>query len=96
MKDYLHNENDDLKLVNGDLSLTESSKQHQKDLLISRKCDYKLKIVGVDIRNAILDDEQDNFIRTIRREYRRDGMTVKSISFSNGKLKIDAPYDEGN
>lgn len=93
MKDYLQDENDDLVLENGDFKLGESTAQHQRDLLVSRKCDYKLKIVGVDIYNALLDDEQDNLIGTIRKEFTLDGMSVNSLRYTNGKLQINAPYE---
>lgn len=93
MKDYLQDESNDLVLENGDFKLTESSKQHQKDLLISRKCDYKLPLVGVDVYSALLDDEQENLIGIIRKEFVKDGMNVNSISYDNGTLKIDAPYE---
>jgi hypothetical protein len=96
MRDYLQDENNDLVLVNGDFKITESTQQHQKDLLISRKCDYKLKLVGVDIYSALLDDDQENLPGTIRKEFTNDGMTVNSISLDNGKLKIDAPYETDN
>ena len=94
MKDYLQDTTGDLLITGGDIKLGESTKQHQQDLLIARKCDYKTKFVGIDIYNSLLDDEQENLIGEIGKTFTKDGMTVNEISISpQGKLKTDARYD---
>lgn len=84
----------DIKIVDGDFAIGDSTYQNQKLLLICGKNDvkqYPSACVGLD---TYLDDESPaDMHRAIRMEFTGDGMKVKSIKTIEGKINIDAPYD---
>lgn len=80
--DYLEDTAGDLIIREGDFSLGESTSQHQKDLLISDKGQYKaFPTVGVGIEGWLNDDV--NFAeleRIVVGEFENDGMRVGQIN----------------
>lgn len=99
MLDYKQTEDGDLDFSSGDLEITESTYQHQRDLLLSQKGhirDYPSH--GVGAVNFLSDHDPESFLRATRREFGRDGMKVKSLKLDSktGDLKIDAPYESNS
>ncbi|MFN4249262.1 MAG: hypothetical protein ACK4EY_16160 [Flavipsychrobacter sp.] len=83
----------DVDLTTGDIQWTESTAQHQRDLLLGRKYDYRQAPgVGVDAESFLLDDftSPDDINREIRVQYMRDGMEVKKINYPF----VDADYKD--
>lgn len=95
MKDIKFTATGDIDLSSGDIQYTESTMQHQHDILIAAKGDYKeYPTIGVDIRNELDNENPAEMLRTIRKEFSSDGMTVKKLDYKNGNLNIDAEYKD--
>lgn len=87
----------DIALATGDFVYTESTGQHQRDILLADKGHFKeVPAVGVGSVNFINDDDPENYCRTVRKECGRDGMIVNSIKISDGQLEIEAAYGNNN
>ena len=97
MKDYRQLENGDLDMSTGDLLITESTYQHQRDLLLSDKGHIRDKAeAGVGAVNYLMDNEPEDLLRATRKEFAADGMKVKKVAFSDrsNELDIDACYED--
>lgn len=93
MIDIAHTTTGDIDLATGDLIYSESTGQHQRDILLSGKGHYKeCPEMGVDALNYINDVEPENLFRTIRKEYTRDGMKVTKVSMN----QTIAHYEDSN
>lgn len=95
MFDYKHTENGDIDLSGGDLTLTEPTGQHKRDILIAAQGHYReTPEIGVDAAKFLLDDEPDDFLRTVRKHCVKDGMTVSDVYMGKqGDLNIEAEYE---
>lgn len=96
MNDYLQTTSGDLDLSTGDLSLTESTKQHQRDLLLSDKGHIRHKPeAGVGAVNYMYDNDPSALLRAARMEFAADGMAVKKIAYNgyNNDMEIHADYE---
>jgi hypothetical protein len=95
MLDILEDETGDLLLENGDLQIGESTKQHQRDILLARQGEYRrapLRTIGIE--DFIDDEKPDDLQAAIRIAMAKDGMKVKANGFDvNGHLILDASYD---
>ena len=92
-EDILFTTDGDLDMSVNDLQYGESTDQHQRDILLARKGDYKMApTVGVGLMDYLLDHTPDEMQREIRQQLYQDGMEVNQITFSNGLLTLDAPY----
>lgn len=92
-EDILFTSDGDIDFSYNDIQYNESTCQHQRDILLARKGDYKLSpTVGVGIMDYVLDHTPDEMQREIRRQLFQDGMQVNKITYLNGILTIDAPY----
>ena len=90
MIDIQHTEDGDIDIMSGDILYTESTSQHQKDILLADKGHYKESPVGAV--NYINDTDPENFYRAVRKELTRDGMKVTKVSMDN----TIARYEESN
>ncbi len=87
-------ENEDLEFKDGDFVAEESTYQHQRQLLLNNKGEFKQNpdiCVGLD--NYIDDEGAKNIIGAIVDEFTKDGMDVKDTtpnfdSISNSKVKV--------
>lgn len=96
MKDYKQQEDGDLDLTTGDLIVTESTYQHQRDLLYSDKGHIRQKAeAGVGAVNYMMDNDAEGLLRTTRKEFTADGMKVRKVSFSayTNDLTVEASYE---
>lgn len=93
MNDLLLDENFDLQITAGDLTIGASTYQHQQCLLLADKGSFKQYLAtGVGAINYLKDENPDDFLREVRQQFAADGMQVKAIAFENQKIKIDAKY----
>ena len=96
MKDYKHTSGGDLDLSHGDLQVTESTDQHQRDLLLSDQGHIRQKPeAGVGAVNYLLGGEAESFLRSARKEFSADGMKVRKIAFASDGMNLttEAAYE---
>ena len=92
--DYLSDENGDLLFQDGDLVVGESTLQHQEDLLMTGKGEWREDpTIGVGLLDWLDDDALGDLPSVIGEEFERDGMSVKNVTVTeSGKLSTDASY----
>lgn len=98
MIDYKQGDNNDcdLDLSSGDLQYTESTGQHQRDLILADKGHIRDSAeCGVGSINYIQDEDHEDYLRAVRKELARDGQRVRSVyETATGQIIIDAEYEE--
>lgn len=84
----------DVAITNGDFSLEESTAQHQQQLIVNNKGDFKQDpAMCVGAVNYFDDEHFYGLIRAVSIAFSRDGMDVKSIKLSqSGMINSDAFY----
>ncbi len=93
MTDFATDESGGVVIRNGDLTLRESTVQHQKDLIVSEKGWWHHNpTVGVGLTRWLNDHSIGGLPGVVRGELERDGQEVKNISVAEGKLSINADY----
>ena len=99
MKDYQQQANGDLDLATGDLLATESTYQHQRDLLLSGKGHIRQKPeAGVGAVDYLQDNDPEALLRATRKEFTADGMKVARVAFNRetDELDVEASYYEND
>lgn len=92
MKDLMLEEGD-LFFSRKDLVIGESTSQHQQLLLLTYPGEWKNNpLMGVGLADWLNEERTGNLMTEVRRQFKGDGMEVKSISYDQGKLKVDAAY----
>lgn len=93
--DYKNTEDGDLLFENGDLVIHDSTLQHQEDILVASKGDYReFPDIGVDIQNWLEDDNSGDLPNAIRQEFEKDGMIIKRLQvLEDGTSDIQASYE---
>lgn len=95
--DYKQGADNDLVISGGDFEKTESTLQHQNNLLIASPGNYKNEpLMGVDIGSFLLDDRDgDDLKMAIEDNLSRDGMVIREMRVSgNMKLTLEAEYQD--
>lgn len=83
----------DLKIGGGDFVAEPCLNQQIACLLEAVPGDYKQwPGVGVGLSGMILDEDVNEINRTIRLQFKKDGIVLKSLLNKNGKITIDAGY----
>ncbi len=84
----------DLVFEAGDFAITEGTPQHQQQLILNNKGDFKQNpVTCVGVLNYLEDENYQELIRNISIEFARDGMNVISVKLSpNGIINTDAFY----
>ena len=84
----------DLQIQAGDFTVVESTAQHQQQLILNNKGDYKQNpTVGVGAFDYMDDENYAALIRNISIEFSRDGMDVMGIKMTpEGIINSDAYY----
>ena len=88
------NDDEDLKITAGDFSVEESTAQHQQQLLLNGKGDFKENPTLCVSAFSYLDDEHfQGLIRAVNIEYTKDGMEIRKVTLlPNGTINSDAVY----
>jgi hypothetical protein len=84
MKDLIFDDDEDILILNGDFDISDSTIQHQFDLLKSAPGDWLFAPeIGVNVE-SFLDSETNvnDLFRRIKFEFDRDGMQVDSIQIA--------------
>jgi hypothetical protein len=94
MRDFLQLENGDLDLSGGDITMTDATRQHQRDIILTRPGALKhVPARGVGVEDYFNDESPEDMLRKTRQELLKDGQTVRSIKMSNGNIEINAYYE---
>ena len=85
---------EDLSVVSGDFLCAESTAQHQRQLILNNKGDFKQNpTIGVGAFDYMNDENYQELMRAISIEFTRDGMDVQSVVLSQaGIVTTDAIY----
>jgi hypothetical protein len=95
MKDLLLDESGDLSLEGGDLTVGESTLQHQSLLLHTTKGDWRENpLAGVGVAGFLKDELPGELLAEIKKEFEKDGMTVNSLFLDDENININATYNE--
>jgi hypothetical protein len=94
MTDIILDENYQVAINNGDFIIDVSDVQQQNLLLICDKGDWKESpTVCVGVQRWLNDDEPEDLLAEIKKEFQRDGMTVNDLTLTDDKiLNVDANY----
>ena len=81
-------------MITGGLVIGDTTFQNQEFIILAGKGEFKEEpLKGVSIHGFLDDETPESLIRAIRTELSEEGMKVKEIGFENGKLVIDAKYN---
>ncbi|TKT89468.1 hypothetical protein [Dyadobacter frigoris] len=96
MTDFQLDENGDLVISGSDFAVTESTLQHQSDIILSAKGWWKHSpSLGVNLQSYVNENgTAPGLVRAISQELERDGMTVDSVAIGTDGIKIEAKYQE--
>ncbi len=96
MIDFKIDQDGDLDIQDGDLVLTESTLQHQSDIIWAGKGWWHFApSLGVALQEYINEGgSSTSLMRVIRQELERDGANVESVSVSQEGIQIDAHYNQ--
>lgn len=94
MNDISLTESEDLDFSTGDIELAESTAQHQKQILLNYKGDFKENPTICAGAFSYIDDEnRAALIRSVHVEFSRDGMNVYDVGVTgNGAITSKANY----
>lgn len=96
MTDLLLDENNDLRIENGDVVFGGSDEQHRMLLLSTEKGAWKENPdVGVGLINYLMDDDIPGLKNEVRKQFIKDGMKVQHVSYeeATNNLNYDAAYN---
>lgn len=93
MRDFKQKIDGDIDLSSGDIVWGESTRQHQRDIILTHPGELKHALdSGVGVDDFINDDNPDELLRKTRQEFIKDGQKVTKISFNNGTINTEAYY----
>ncbi|WP_420582093.1 hypothetical protein [Reichenbachiella sp.] len=95
-KDYARTETLDLAIENGDFKTTESTYQHQEDLLLTDLGGLRMfPYMGVGISGFVNDDDFGDLGGRTRETFELDGQIVEELTvFEDATIKTNARYPE--
>jgi hypothetical protein len=95
MKDFMLNEAGDIDIKNDDLFIGVSDNQQKERLLLTEKGNVKqYPEAGVGVLKFLESEDPANLIREIGIQFTADGMKVKGLRLDNGKINVDASYED--
>ncbi|MDV6170226.1 oxidase [Flavobacterium sp. DG1-102-2] len=96
MTDILSNENGSLAFKDGDFATGFSENQHQHDILLANKGEYKeFPEIGVGLIQMLQDDEYTDVLIEAKKNLQYDGMEIDNITIDEyGKLNIYGKYSQ--
>ena len=82
-------------LILSGLVVGDVTKQNQQTILLAEKGEVKCAPgIGVGIASYLDDESPSGLLREIRTNLRNDGQKVRTCGFVNGKLIIEAGYED--
>ena len=97
MKDYGQTQKGDLDLSTGDLYPSESTSQHQRDLLLGDAGHIRHKPeIGVGAVEYLLNNDREGLLRRTRQMLAADGQKVEKVGYDaqTYELEIKAAYED--
>lgn len=92
-RDILLDDDFDLKIVDGDFVIGDSTEQNEMLLLLLNKGEVKQFPDGTVGAVTYKDDEGPSaLLQEISEKFAADGMKVNRVAVENGKIKTDAVY----
>ncbi len=94
--DYLRDQNNVLRIANGDFVKGDATNKHQQTLLVTEAGEFKqFPTAGVGLMNFMLGDNTADDLRTaIQKEFEADGMHIIDMTISGTAVQLDAQYNE--
>jgi hypothetical protein len=94
MTDILLDDTGDIKFENGDFAIGFSDDQHQQNIIVANKGEFKeFPELGVGIVQMLSDDDYTDTLIEVKKNLQYDGMSVTNVKFEEpGKLTIDGKY----
>lgn len=95
MKDFSLNENNDIKIANGDVVIGDSDNQHVQLLAATSAGQWKQSpSAGMGLNRFLLGESTDvtKMLHIVDVQLKADGVASKTVRFTNGQLQIDAKY----
>lgn len=85
----------DATIANGDFACGESTAEHQRQLILAAKGDYKQNpTIGVGVLAYIDDDPgMQELANEIATEFTGDGMTVQEVNVTSTRIETKANYE---
>jgi hypothetical protein len=94
MRDVLLDNDQDLKISNGDLFIGESTNQNIELLFLSTPGDWKQHIeTGIAIERATKGNLDRFLDRTIRVQMEADGYNINKLTITESGISIDGSYE---
>ncbi len=95
--DYLHTDEHDLMIKNGDFVAGYSDEQHVETLLLAQKGEIKaFPLAGIGIRSYGLSPWHYKVMKKLEKhiklQLKYDGVVKPAVKVSKDKIKIDAQY----
>jgi len=85
--------NKTLRVANGDFVITESTAEHQTQLIINAKGDFKENpLVCIGAFGYLNDEDDGGLLRETSRQFAMDGMDVSSVTKKGTVIKTEAVY----
>lgn len=83
----------DLRIVDGRISLAETTPQNQTLILVAHKGEFKEHpMLGVGIEDMLNDHNFDTWKREITHQLEADGQRVNKLSITSKGIELDAEY----
>lgn len=94
-QDILFDETGDLAVSSdGDFVCGDATLQHQNDILMAMPGHYRNNPkTGVGILTFLNDESPADMLQAVKEGLTADGMKVKTATYKNGKLIIEARYE---
>lgn len=95
MIDILLEANTEPVIKEGDFVAGESTRQHQKLLLIAEKGEWRESpLTGIGLRTELMNETTGiELLTTIKKEFEKDGMSVLQIKSKEGNITAEAIYE---
>jgi len=93
-KDFLLDEDGNLRIENGDFVVGDATDQNIQEIITAHKGEFKeFPEIGVGIEDMLNEDDYSEMLIEIKKNLEYDGMTLSELRFlENGNLIVDAKY----
>ena len=96
MKGILLDETGEVMIQNGSMVVGDATLQNQYFLLVAHKGEFKeYPTLGVGISDMVGDEDELEWKKRIREEFKKDDLKVRTIDLDlqTGKIEIEAQYN---